>query len=147
MSGQRWATATERFHRRITMVPAPEGVTGPCWQWDVLRPASGYGDIFDGSPWLVHRWSYTQFVGPIPDGLEIDHLCRNRGCANPEHLEPVTSSENTRRGHWGMRTHCSHGHEYTPENTRRIPSYRGRVCVTCRRERAREQYAKSGDVA
>ena len=81
---------------------------------------------------LAHRWSYEHFVGHIPDGLTIDHLCRNRRCVRPDHLEPVTSGENTRRA---MRNTCIKGHPFDEANTW---TYRGkRYCRTCRRDRNR----------
>ena len=70
-----------------------------CHQWTAYCGENGYGRFYlDGRGLLAHRWSYERHVGPIPHGLQIDHLCRNRGCVNPEHLEPVTPSENVRRG-------------------------------------------------
>jgi|SRR5690242_1350575 len=84
----------------------------------------GYGKIFyNGRHVLAHRASYEMHIGPIPDGMVIDHLCRNPSCILPEHLEPVTPAENMRRGAASggvLRvppTHCKHGHEFTPENT------------------------------
>ena len=80
------------------------------------------------------------FVGPLPDGLVLDHLCRNRACVNPEHLEPVTQSVNLLRGETvnaaaSARTHCINGHEFSPVNTRISPSGR-RVCRSCGRARS-----------
>jgi len=79
------------------------GWTDDCWTWNANTDKDGYG-IFSmptGGPQArnvkAHRWAYEQYVGPIPDGLVIDHLCRNRGCVNPGHLEPVTARENTVR--------------------------------------------------
>lgn len=75
-----------------------------CWDWLDPLHKNGYGKFFaDGAAHYAHRWSYEHFVGPIPDGLVIDHLCRNRACVNPEHMEPVTQQTNVRRGEAGER--------------------------------------------
>ena len=105
-----------------------------CWNWTGTCQANGYSTFaIAGKTVRGHRWSYEHFVAQIPDGLEIDHLCRNRKCVNPSHLEPVTRKENRRRA---MRSHCVNGHEFTPEN---IYLHSGkRYCRTCRRIRLRE---------
>lgn len=105
-----------------------------CWNWTGTCQKNGYSAFgIAGKTVRGHRWSYEHFVAPIPDGLEIDHLCRNRKCVNPSHLEPVTRKENSRRA---MRSHCVNGHEFTPEN---IYMHSGRrYCRTCRRIRVRE---------
>lgn len=93
-----------------------------CWEWTAAR-SEGYG-IFDGAPTtrMAHRIACEALVGPIPDGLHIDHLCRNTGCVNPAHLEPVTPRVNTLRGIGpsamnAKKVQCPAGHPYTPENT------------------------------
>lgn len=75
------------------------GYDTPCWQWTGHVGADGYG-LYDG--WPAHRFVYVFMRGPIDDDLVIDHLCRNHGCVNPDHLEPVTQQENIRRG-WAAR--------------------------------------------
>lgn len=107
---------------------------GDCWIWHGSRTADGYGIFyFNARSVMAHRWSYENFYGSIPEGLQIDHLCRVRSCVRPEHLEAVTSRENRRR-RLVLITHCPHGHEYTEENTYISPN-NGRVCRVCNRER------------
>jgi hypothetical protein len=115
-----------RLERRSERDP----VTG-CWLWQGTRHG-GYGYIqYKGRRQLVHRASYKVHVGPIPNGLEIDHLCGVRRCLNPEHLEPVTHAENQRRKA-ETKTHCVHGHEYTGDNVGVTNG--SRYCRACRRE-------------
>lgn len=111
------------------------------------RNRHGYGHIRCGSRTdgtratvSVHRVAYEAFVGPIPDGHDIDHVCSVRSCVRPDHLEAVTHAENIRRasarGRMGsMTTHCRRGHEFSAENTRIVGSRRQRLCVACARLR------------
>lgn len=116
---------------------------GECWPWLGTKNAAGYGRYsIDGTSNRIgyaHRVSYEEHVGPIPAGREIDHLCRQRACVNPAHLEAVTHRENQLRGdsmvaRQARRTHCVNGHEFTPENT----WWEGnkRRCRTCRSARS-----------
>lgn len=86
-------------YKSVRHVEEDRGFKTPCWIWQLKKsPATGYGTFrINGRDLLAHRWSYEQHRGPIPDGLQIDHLCRVRECINPDHLEPVTPKENTRR--------------------------------------------------
>lgn len=117
---------------------------GGCWVWHGSHNGVGYGELrIAGRKVYAHRWSYEHHVGPIPDGLQIDHLCRNPACVNPEHLEPVTPTENVRRGDAARpkperrKTHCVNGHPYD-ENTYERKDGKGRNCIQCNRDRARE---------
>ena len=110
-----------------------------CWLWTGHCYGNGYAAMsWQGRQQLLHRLSYEQLVGPIPDGMEIDHLCRKRNCVNPEHLEPVSRRENVRRA---MRLSCVNGHLFTPENTW-IGNDGKRYCRECRRVRNREQWRR-----
>jgi hypothetical protein len=113
-----------------------------CWEY-AHRDAKGYGRMWVGSRCdgsrafkLAHRISYEEFVGPIPEGLVLDHLCRNHACVNPEHLEPVTNAENVRRGVRKTKTHCPQGHPYDADNTLR-DKHGKRYCIACRKHRYR----------
>lgn len=117
-------------------------VTG-CWEWTAYLNKKGYGSFgpFRGVK-LAHRVSYEALVGPIPEPLVIDHLCRVRNCVNPAHMEPVTSRENSRRGDsWARergKTHCPAGHAYDDVNTYK---QRGeRVCKLCLKARHSAYY-------
>lgn len=113
---------------------------GPCWIWLGHQRQGGYGyREWRGAKVLAHRWSYELLVGPVPEGLELDHLCNTPACVNPRHLEPVTPTENMRRKVI-RKTSCSHGHTYSPENTyvRRDGTRDCRKCIS----RRASQYKK-----
>jgi hypothetical protein len=103
---------------------------GGCWVWTGTTTAAGYGQMSVlGRRQYTHRISYELFVGAIPEGLSIDHLCRVRACCNPEHLEAVTHAVNVGRGERPTRTHCLHGHELSGYNL--VIAKKGRLCRQC----------------
>lgn len=121
----RTGTAKERFWRRVVK-------TDGCWNW-IGATLEGYGTFHARR---AHRMAYEMLVGPIPGGLHLDHLCRNRACVNPAHLEPVTLAENIRRGERAMKTTCPRGHPYDVFR-------RGeRKCSICHREECKRWLAK-----
>lgn len=115
-------------------------VDGDCWIYTGYTPPDGYGRIhYNRKPALAHRVCYEQLVGPIPEGLELDHVCRRPACVNPDHLDPVDHRTNAMRGaapaiRRHRRRECIHGHRMTAENTYVTPQgYR--QCRTCRSAR------------
>lgn len=121
----------------------------PCWISNRAAHSNGYTKLGHlGRTWLTHRFAYTVFVGPIPERMQIDHLCKVRACCNPAHLEPVTCRENLLRGDTltaaeVAMTGCIHGHDFTSENTRTTSSGK-RACRTCDAERARQYRRRAG---
>lgn len=123
------------------------GSPAECWQWTAHVDAKGYGRVtIGGKPQLAHRAVYELYVGPIPDGMVIDHLCRNRSCCNPDHLEVVTERENFLRGEspgaiiakTGL---CPRGHSMDDYSiTNKAKGYR--ACRTCLNEGKRRRRAR-----
>ncbi len=115
-----------------------------CWLWTGAPNAAGYAMLYmspTNKPRVdyAHRFSYRLFIGPIPVGLDLDHLCRVRHCVNPDHLEPVTRKENIHRGLRGvLKTHCIRGHAFDEENT--VLTSQGRQCRVCNKMRARKYW-------
>jgi len=146
-------TTAERFWAKVDKAgPIPEcrPELGPCWIW-TGSTSHGYGRLqAAGKVMGAHRFAYELLVGPIPEGLEPDHLCRVSACVKaiadehgPAHLEPVTHRENMLRGETigavnSRKTHCRRGHPFTPENTQRYGT--DRACKTCRNADKRARY-------
>lgn len=130
-------TVKQRFYEKVSL-PNSDGCM--LWTGAVVK---GYGHFrAEDQAVRAHRLAYELLVGPIPEGLTIDHVkdrgCKSKLCCNPNHLEPVTRAVNTGRGNqarvWAPKTHCPQNHEFTPENTYvRLSGLR--ECRRCRRDR------------
>lgn len=136
----------ERVRERMT--EQDRGHSTPCWISDRAAHSNGYTKIgHDGRTELTHRFAYMAFVGPIPDGLQIDHLCSVRACCNPDHLEAVDCRTNLLRGNTltaaeVAQTHCRNGHPLSGGNLYMRPDRLGRMCRACRAESARRGRAR-----
>lgn len=137
----------DKFIQRV------EVTTNGCWIWTGAKTGGGYGIMSHHSENIsTHRFAYEAVIGPIPEKLHIDHLCRNRICCNPIHLEPVTQRENLLRGETLIArnmlvTHCPKGHPYDEANTylMKLPNrpHHGRYCRACHNERERIRYQQN----
>lgn len=126
------STPLQRIVSKIRITP-----DSSCWVWGGTCNRNGYGEIKIGKTRYVHRVMYELLVGPISQGMQIDHLCRNRACCNPFHLEQVTQQENVMRGfspsaNGARQTHCNSGHLFDESNT--FYNMKGhRICLKCRK--------------
>ncbi len=120
----------DRFWNRVD-------ANGPCWLWLGHTNGHGYAQVkIGGRAIYVHRHAWELLVGPIPQGMELDHLCRVRHCVNPDHLEVVTHAENMRRASW---THCRRGHLFVNPIINSSGRRMCRICVYASNQRSRER--------
>lgn len=145
-------SARERFWLQVQAGPSDQ-----CWPWTgALEKGYGRIRVGNGKRMPVHRWAYTDVFGPVTDGMVIDHLCRNRACCNPAHLEPVDNRTNLLRGEThaarnAAKTQCVRGHDFTEANTYVDPLGK-RICRKCRQDRKkarreRERQQREGERA
>lgn len=131
-----------RFWSKVSI-----GAPDECWLWQAYKTPAGYGQFGRNTP--AHRVAYELCVGPIPEGLDIDHLCRTHDCQNPRHLEAVTRRENVLRGvgptaRNARATQCPQGHSYTDENILIIKN--GKRCRECDRQSNKEWWHRRGKI-
>lgn len=126
----RYKMVIDRFFEKVK-------ITSHCWIWNASKNEDGYGLFrFNGKVRRAHQFSYKLYKGKLKDGCEIDHICKNRSCVNPYHMEGVTHKENTLRGNtvggvYARRTHCKSGHPFTGENVYSRGPGLGRGCRAC----------------
>lgn len=140
MSVTAWVPSRESWMERFGDWFVPEPNTG-CWLWTGTSSGTYPQKYASGRTRLAHRLSYQLLRGPIPAGMQLDHLCRTPFCVNPDHLEVVTARVNTLRGNTpaaanAAKTHCPAGHEYSPENT--YIDGGSRCCKACHRRHQRD---------
>lgn len=138
--GHVFRPVVDRFLEKIK--PTPTG----CWVWMGTKNSQGYGQLwFRGRLWLAYRVAYVSFFGSTSPGFQLDHLCRQRSCVNPMHLEQVTAQENVRRGESpnikiARSGFCLHGHPLTEDNLYHRPDRPFSDCLTCRHSRNALRY-------
>jgi hypothetical protein len=135
----------QRFFKNIKI-----GKDG-CWEWQLSRNHGGYGQFVVGSRMdksaryvLAHRWAYEEFVCEMDPSLQTDHLCRNRACVNPSHLEAVTNQENVDRGLKAKQSKCKYGHPMSGDNLYIRPDGVRRACKECKRRHVNKWYRLNG---
>lgn len=123
LAGHNMRNAVRGGYKTVRYVEEDRGFATPCWIWQLGQSGKGYGCEWDRvrrRMVAAHILAFERSYGPVPSGLELDHLCRVRLCVNPDHLEPVTHAENIRRGKGGernrLKTHCVRGHEFSGHN-------------------------------
>jgi hypothetical protein len=132
--------ARGRFWLKVERFGADGEERSGCWEWAGRLSASGYGSYeVARRATRAHRVAFEIEVGEIPSRLDLDHLCLNRACVRPDHLEPITRAENVRRGMGGRQTHCPRGHALTKENVF-VRDDRYPTCLICKRKANLESY-------
>jgi len=123
-------TVEERFLAKVNKKgPIMPYMDTPCWVWQASKRRKGYGAFQHGKEQLAHRVSYQLFIGLIPTGKQLDHLCKNTSCVNPYHLEPVTNQINCQRSERATKLQCIRGHVYSALTTRYYNEQR--ICTLC----------------
>lgn len=133
---QRWAS-------KVVLPSDPNG----CWLWKSSIWGKGYASLArNGRKTSGHKYAYERFVGPVPEGMELDHLCGVRNCVNPAHLEAVTHLENIRRSVSARKTHCKHGHPFSGDNLVMVVGSNERFKRGCRECRKRSRRDRRGRI-